>query len=84
MQTGVQFRGTVPANQTARWYTFNWNPAWYVIWTVVPDSVNTASPEITWSVAVQRASATAVTYWISITNTTNANVDIEARYAIFP
>jgi hypothetical protein len=84
MQTGVQFRGTVAANQTARWYTFNWNPASYVIWTVVPDSVNASSPEITCSVAVQRASATAVTYWISITNMTNANVDIEARYAIFP
>jgi hypothetical protein len=83
MQTGVQFRGTVPANQTARWFTFNWNPASYVIWTVVPDSVS-SSPEISWSVAVQRTSATAVTYWISITNSTGAAVDIEARYAIFP
>jgi hypothetical protein len=51
---------------------------------VVPDSINTSVPEITWSVALQRTSATAVTYWISITNTTNTNVDIEARYAIFP
>lgn len=84
MQTGVQFRGTVPANQTTRWYTYNWNPASYVIWTVVPDFINTSSPEITWSVAVQLASATAVTYWISVTNTTNTNVDIEGRYAIFP
>ena len=84
MQTGVQFRGTVPANQTHSWYTFNWNPASYIIWTVVPDSINTTAPEISWSVAVQRASATAVTYWISITNSTSTNVDIEARYAIFP
>jgi hypothetical protein len=84
MQTGVQFRGTVPAHQTHTWYTFNWNPASYIIWTVIPDSINTTVPEISWSVAVQRASATAVTYWISITNSTAANVDIEARYAIFP
>jgi hypothetical protein len=84
MQTGVQFRGTVPAHQTHTWYTFNWNPASYIIWTVVPDSINTTAPEISWSVAVQRASATAVTYWISITNSTAANLDIEARYAIFP
>jgi hypothetical protein len=84
MQTGVQFRGTVPAHQTHTWYTFNWNPALYIIWTVVPDSINTTAPEISWSVAVQRASATAVTYWISITNSTAANLDIEARYAIFP
>jgi hypothetical protein len=84
MTTGVQFRGTVPANQTHRWFTFNWNPNSHIIWTVVPDSINTSAPEISWSVAVQRTSATAVTYWISITNSTSVNVDIEARYAIFP
>jgi hypothetical protein len=84
MQTGIQFRGTVPANQTHRWFTFNWNPAQHVIWTVVPVSINTIAPEITWSLAVQRTSNTAVTYWISIINSTNSNVDIEARYAIFP
>ena len=84
MTTGIQFRGTVPANQTHRWFTFNWNPAQHVIWTVVPDSINTTVPEISWSVAVQRTSATAVTYWISITNSTPTNVDIEARYAIVP
>ena len=81
MTTGVQFRGTVAANQTHRWFTFNWPATEYILWTVVPDSISTA-PEITWSVAVQRASATAVTYWISITNQTGSPVDIEARYAI--
>ncbi len=84
MTTGVQFRGTVPANQTHRWFTFNWPATEHVIWTVVPDTVNTTVPEISWSVAVQRASATAVTYWISITNSTGSNVDVEGRYAILP
>jgi hypothetical protein len=82
MTTGVQFRGTVAANSTARWYTFNWPVTEYVLWTVVPDSVNTSGAEISWSVAVQLASATAVTYWISITNVTASPVDIEARYVI--
>ena len=44
MQTGIQFRGTVPANQTQRWFTFNWNPFLHVIWTVVPVSINTGAP----------------------------------------
>jgi hypothetical protein len=82
MTTGVQFRGTVQANQTHSWYTFNWPVSEYVIWTVVPDSINTTSSEITWTVGVQRASATAVTYWINITNQTSSAVDVEARYAI--
>ena len=84
MQTGVQFRGTVAANQSHRWFTFNWNPASHIIWTVVPDSINTTGAEISWSVAVQRSSATAVTYWITVTNSTAAPVDIEGRFAIFP
>ena len=82
MTTGVQFRGTVAANSTARWYTFNWPVTEYILWTVVPDSVNTSGAEVSWSVAVQLASATAVTYWISITNVTGSPVDIEARYVI--
>ena len=82
MTTGIQFRGTVPANQTHTWFTFNWNPAQHVLWTVVPDSVNTTAAEISWTVSVQRSSATAVTYYINITNSTGSPVDIEARYAI--
>lgn len=38
--------------------------------------------EVTWSVAVQRATATACTYWITVTNLTAAPITFEARYAI--
>jgi hypothetical protein len=72
----------VQPNQSQRWFTFNWPASKQIIWTVVPDSVNVSAAEITYTVAVQLASATAVTYWITITNLTNAAVDIEARYAI--
>jgi hypothetical protein len=82
MTTGIQFRGTVQPNQTHSWFTFNWPVSEYVVWTVVPDSINTTGSEITWTVGVQLASPTAVTYWINITNQTNSAVDIEARYAI--
>ena len=84
MTTGIQFRGTLQANQTQRWFTFNWPAAEHVIWTVVPDSISAAGSEVTWSVAVQRTSAAFVTYWITITNQIGTPVDIEGRYAIFP
>jgi hypothetical protein len=82
MNTGVQFTGTLPANQMQKSYTFNWNPANHVVWYIVPTSVNSSSPEIQWTVAVQRTSNTACTYWISVTNLTAAAVTFEARYAI--
>ena len=82
MTTGVQFTGSLTANQTAKWFTYDWNPANHVVWYMVPDTVNTTVPEVQWSVAVQRASNTAVTYWITVTNLTAATVTFEGRYAI--
>jgi hypothetical protein len=81
MWTGVQFTGSVPANAGHTWVTANWNPAWNVVWSMMPTSAGTV-PEITWSVAVQRASATAVTYSITVTNHTPNAVAFEARYAV--
>jgi hypothetical protein len=81
MSTGVQFTGTVNANQTQRWFTFNWNPAWHVVWYMMPTSTQSV-PELSWSVAVQRADASHCTYWITVTNLTATAVTFEARYAI--
>jgi len=81
MTTGVQFTGTLAANQTQRWFTFNWNAAWHVIWYMVPTSPQNA-PEVSWSVAVQRADANNCTYWITVSNLTAATVTFEGRYAI--
>jgi hypothetical protein len=81
MNTGVQFTGTLTANQSQRWFTFNWNPAWHVVWYMMPTSTQTV-PEVSWSVAVQRADANNVTYWITVTNLTGSTVTFEGRYAI--
>ncbi len=81
MVTGVQFRGTLPPNQTQRWFTYNWNATQHVLWEVVPDSTGGAA-QVDWNVAIERADASHVTYWITITNLTNASVQFEARYAI--
>jgi hypothetical protein len=79
---GVQFRGTIPAGQTRRWFTFNWPAHWHVLWTVIPTSITPGGPQIRWNVLVERASDRFITYWIDITNISPASADIEARYAV--
>jgi len=82
MITGVQFRGTLSPSQTQRWFTFNWPAAQHVLWEVVPTSARNGAPEVRWDVAIERADAAHVTYWITINNLTTASVQFEARYAI--
>ena len=79
---GVQFTGTVPANSTARWFTFNWPATWHVIWTVMPTAPFATNAQITLTVQVQRASAEFVTYWLSVQNLTGAPVTFEGRFCI--
>lgn len=82
MQVGTQFTGTVPAGAARTWFTHSWDPGHHVLWSVVPVSPGPGAPQLEWSVRVQRASATALTYFLTITNLSAANVDIEARYAV--
>ena len=81
MHTGIQFTGTLGPNASGRWYTFNWPATWHVVWYLMPDTPEPA-PEINWSVAVQRADANNVTYWITATNTTANTITFEGRYAV--
>lgn len=78
---GVQFTGSLAANQTLRWFTFNWPATWHVIWTVMPTST-AAVPQITLTVQVQRASAEFATYWLTVQNLTAAPVNFEGRFCI--
>jgi hypothetical protein len=78
----TQFIGALTPNQTQRWFTFNWPATWHMIWTVMPTTPFAGGAQITWSVAVQRASAEFVTYWITVQNLTNVPVTFEGRYAI--
>jgi len=79
---GVQFRGTVPANRTVRWFTYNWPAQWHVDWTVVPTTPDRGARQIRWHVEVERASHSRVTYWIVVTNQTATPVQVEGRYAV--
>jgi hypothetical protein len=82
MYVGVQFTGAVAPGTTHRWFTWGWPQQWDTVWTVVPTTPAVGAPQIEWNVAVERASNSAVTYWISIRNLTSRAVNIEARYAI--
>ena len=82
MTTGVQFRGTLSPNQTQRWFTFNWPATGHVLWEVLPDTARPGAAEVGWSLAIERADANHVTYWITVNNLTNQSVQFEARYAI--
>jgi hypothetical protein len=80
---GVQFRGSVDASSSRRWFTYNWPACWHVSWTVVPTSTRPAdAPDIRWRVQVERASRERITYWIRVTNLGSEAVDVEARYAV--
>ncbi|RYC68101.1 S8 family peptidase [Spirosoma sordidisoli] len=80
--TGVQFTGTVGANATQRWFTFNWPAHWHVVWTVVPTSPRPGAPQTRLKVQVERSSDAFVTYWLNVTNLTNQPVTIEGRFAV--
>jgi hypothetical protein len=70
------------ANQTQRWFTFNWSAVQHVLWEIVPTTPRSGAAQVDWDVAIERADATHVTYWITIKNLTSASLQFEARYAI--
>ena len=79
---GVQWTGTVPANSSRRWFTFNW-PEWErVEWRMLPTVPRPGAAELRWSVAIERASGNNLTYWITVQNLTALDVDFEGRYAV--
>jgi len=80
--TGVQFTGSLGPNASNKWFTFNWPPQWHVVWYMMPTTPKPGAPELSWQVAVERASNTAVTYWLTVTNLTNVTMTFEGRYAI--
>ena len=78
---GVQWNGSLTPNQTQTWFTFNWPATWHMLWTVMPITPAPGA-KITCKVSVQRASAEFATYFITVTNLTNQNVNFEGRYEI--
>jgi hypothetical protein len=79
---GVQWTGTVPANSSRRWFTFNW-PEWErVEWRMLPTLPRPGAAQLRWTVAIERASGNNLTYWITVYNLTALDVAFEGRYAV--
>jgi hypothetical protein len=79
---GTQWFGLIGANATRRWFTWGWPADRHVIWSVMPLTPCVGGPQLTWSVAVERASNTQCTYWITVQNVSSAAVKFEGRYDI--
>jgi photosystem II stability/assembly factor-like uncharacterized protein len=79
---GVQWRGSLTANQTRRWFTFNWPATWHIVWTVMPTTPRPGGPQLSWTTQVERANAEFATYWITVRNLTPDPVSFEGRYCI--
>ncbi len=80
--TGTQFQGSLAAGETKRWFTYNWNACWHVLWTVMPTAPVTPGPALRHRVRVERASREHITYWISVTNESKVAVEFDGRYEI--
>jgi len=80
---GVQFNGSLPANSTKRWFTHSWPEHWHVLWNVVPVTPKVGGgPQLKYDVQVQRSTDRYITYYISVTNMSNANIQVEARFTV--
>jgi hypothetical protein len=82
MWTNVQFTGTLGPGASGRWFTYNWDPSWHVVWYMMPTSPAPGAPAPDWDVAVERADAGHCTYWLTVKNLTAAAVNFEGRYAV--
>ena len=82
MWTGVQWTGGLGPGGSNRWFTWGWPAAWHVVWYMMPVTPRIGSPELSWSVAVERANDTQVTYWITVTNLAAIDVTFEGRFAV--
>ena len=80
--SGVQFRDTVGAGLTQRWFTHGWPAHWHVVWTVVPTSQGPGEPQLSWRVRVERVDDANATYWIDVTNHVTDPVDFEVRFTV--
>ena len=82
MRTGVQWTGTLGPRASRRWFTHSWPASWHVVWYMMPTSPRRGAPQLDWDVAVERADAGRVTYWITVKNLTSRTVTFEGRYAV--
>lgn len=77
---GTQFNGSIAANGSQTFFTFNWSKDYTVVWQAVP---TTSGGRVSTTVAVENAGAT-YTYWVTVKNELGTPVDYAARYTVIP
>jgi hypothetical protein len=80
---GVQFDGSVAANSTNLYFTFDWNPAQNIAWSIMPTTTSSSGPELTLSnVGLQLSDSSDATYWLTISNPTSSTQSFQGRFCI--
>jgi hypothetical protein len=82
MQVGVQWADTMGPHAVIDYYTWGWDPVLDVVWMIVPTTPTLGGPQVEWDVGVERSSASAVTYHITVTNLTGRATGIEGRFGL--
>ncbi|MBM3783925.1 MAG: zinc metalloprotease [Acidobacteria bacterium] len=81
--SGVQFSGSLAANQTRTWFTHSWPAYWFVVWYVVPTApVVDGNAQIDWNIKVTRQTETLLKYFVEVKNLTGGPVQFEARFTV--
>jgi hypothetical protein len=75
---GTQWTASINPGQVQKWFTFNWSPTWFVVWSVRP---TTPGGKLKTEVEIERAANNTFTYWITVTNVGSVTTSFEGRYA---
>jgi glutaminase-like protein len=79
---GTQWFGLIEGNQTQLWFSWGWPAELHMVWHVMPLTPCPGGAQLTWDVAVERASASHATYWITVTNLSADRVRFAGRYNV--
>ncbi len=79
---GTQWFGLIEGNQAQLWFTWGWPAHSHMVWSVMPLTPCPGGSQLTWDVAVERASGAQATYWITVRNLSGDRVRFEGRYDV--
>src|SRR5437879_4554692 len=74
---GLQFTATLGVGQTQTWFTWGWDPNYFVVWSIRPTS---QSSQVRLDSTSMEYESAGVTYWLTISNTGPGPATFEARY----
>jgi hypothetical protein len=78
-QFDTQFTRTLAPGQSETIYTHSWPEAWYVQWSLRP---NTIGGKIQWNGWIERGANGLFSYWFQVTNNGTITTDYAASYAV--